>query len=564
MVKKAAVETVENTVNEMVTDLVTRAQRALAILETFDQAKIDNIVHQMAIAGLDQHMALAKMAVEETGRGIYEDKAIKNIFATEEIWNAIKDNKTVGVIEEDPEHGITKIAEPVGVIAGVTPVTNPTSTTIFKAEIAIKTRNPIIFAFHPSAQRCSAEALNVIKAAAVKAGMPADALLYIEEPSIAATQSLMNHEGVATVLATGGPGMVKAAYSTGKPALGVGAGNAPAYIEASANIKQAVNDLILSKSFDNGMICASEQAVIVDAEIYTAVKKEFQAQGVYFAKPSELSALNDAVIDPDKNAVRPSIPGQSAAKIAKLAGIDIPEDTPVLIAEIKGVGHQYPLSHEKLSPVLAMIKAKDREDGLQLCEAMLDLGGLGHTASLHTTDEALPLEFAKRMKACRVLVNTPSAQGGIGDLYNDMLPSLTLGCGSYGHNSISHNVSTIDLLNVKTLTKRRNNMQWVKLPSKIYFEKNSVNYLEKMADLHKVFIVADQGMVDLGYVQIVEDVLARRTDQVQVQIFADVEPDPSTDTIYKGAEVIKRFKPDTIVAIGGGSDKDPAKASWLF
>lgn len=430
MVKKAAVETVENTVNEMVTDLVTRAQRALAILETFDQAKIDNIVHQMAIAGLDQHMALAKMAVEETGRGIYEDKAIKNIFATEEIWNAIKDNKTVGVIEEDPEHGITKIAEPVGVIAGVTPVTNPTSTTIFKAEIAIKTRNPIIFAFHPSAQRCSAEALNVIKAAAVKAGMPADALLYIEEPSIAATQSLMNHEGVATVLATGGPGMVKAAYSTGKPALGVGAGNAPAYIEASANIKQAVNDLILSKSFDNGMICASEQAVIVDAEIYAAVKKEFQAQGVYFAKPSELSALNDAVIDPDKNAVRPSIPGQSAAKIAKLAGIDIPEDTPVLIAEIKGVGHQYPLSHEKLSPVLAMIKAKDREDGLQLCEAMLDLGGLGHTASLHTTDEALTLEFAKRMKACRVLVNTPSAQGGIGDLYNDMLPSLTLGCGS--------------------------------------------------------------------------------------------------------------------------------------
>lgn len=564
MVKKAAVETVENTVNEMVTDLVRRAQRALAILETFDQAKIDNIVHQMAIAGLDQHMALAKMAVEETGRGIYEDKAIKNIFATEEIWNAIKDNKTVGVIEEDPEHGITKIAEPVGVIAGVTPVTNPTSTTIFKAEIAIKTRNPIIFAFHPSAQRCSAEALNVIKAAAVKAGMPADALLYIEEPSIAATQALMNHEGVATVLATGGPGMVKAAYSTGKPALGVGAGNAPAYIEASANIKQAVNDLILSKSFDNGMICASEQAVIVDAEIYTAVKKEFQAQGVYFAKPSELSALNDAVIDPDKNAVRPSIPGQSAAKIAKLAGIDIPEDTPVLIAEIKGVGHQYPLSHEKLSPVLAMIKAKDREDGLQLCEAMLDLGGLGHTASLHTTDEALPLEFAKRMKACRVLVNTPSAQGGIGDLYNDMLPSLTLGCGSYGHNSISHNVSTIDLLNVKTLTKRRNNMQWVKLPSKIYFEKNSVNYLEKMADLHKVFIVADQGMVDLGYVQIVEDVLARRTDQVQVQVFADVEPDPSTDTIYKGAEVMKRFKPDTIVAIGGGSVMDAAKGMWLF
>ncbi|WP_404804638.1 bifunctional acetaldehyde-CoA/alcohol dehydrogenase [Latilactobacillus graminis] len=563
--KKAVVEpVVENTVTEIVTDLVTRAQRALAILETFDQAKIDHIVHQMAIAGLDQHMALAKMAVEETGRGIYEDKAIKNIFATEEIWHAIKDNKTVGVIEEDPEHGITKIAEPVGVIAGVTPVTNPTSTTIFKAEIAIKTRNPIIFAFHPNAQHCSAQALNVIKAAAVKAGLPADALLYIEAPSLAATQALMNHEGIATVLATGGPGMVKAAYSTGKPALGVGAGNAPAYIEASANIKQAVNDLILSKSFDNGMICASEQAVIVDAQIYAAVKAEFQAQGVYFAQDNELAALNEAIIDPDKNAVRPSIPGQSAAKIAQLAGIDIPEATPVLIAEIKGVGDQYPLSHEKLSPVLAMIKAQNREEGIQLCEAMLDLGGLGHTASLHTTDEDLPLEFAKRMKACRVLVNTPSAQGGIGDLYNDMLPSLTLGCGSYGHNSISHNVSTIDLLNIKTLTNRRNNMQWMKLPSKIYFEKNSVNYLEKMADLNKVFIVADQGMVDLGYVRIVEAVLARRSKQVQVQTFTDVQPDPSTDTIYQGAEAMKQFQPDTVVAIGGGSVMDAAKGMCLF
>ncbi|CAM2846071.1 bifunctional acetaldehyde-CoA/alcohol dehydrogenase [Latilactobacillus sakei] len=567
MVKKEGVKAVVDAVSEvdkMVTDLVTRAHEALKIMETFDQAKVDHIVHQMAIAGLDHHMELAKMAVEETGRGIYEDKAIKNIFATEEIWHAIKDNKTVGVIEEDPEHGITKIAEPVGVIAGVTPVTNPTSTTIFKAEIAIKTRNPIIFAFHPNAQKCSARALEVIKEEAVKAGLPADALLFIEEPSLAATQALMNHTGIATVLATGGPGMVKAAYSTGKPALGVGAGNAPAYIEESANIKQAVNDLILSKSFDNGMICASEQAVIVDAKIYNEVKKEFQAQGVYFAKASELPALNEAIIDPAKNAVRPAIPGQSAANIAKLAGIDIPEDTPVLIAEIKGVGHQYPLSHEKLSPVLAMIKAKDREDGLALCEAMLDLGGLGHTASLHTTDDALPLEFARRMKACRVLVNTPSAQGGIGDLYNEMIPSLTLGCGSYGHNSISHNVSTIDLLNIKTLAKRRNNMQWVKLPSKIYFEKNSVNYLEKMADLNKVFIVADQGMVNLGYVRIVEEVLAKRANDVQMQIFSDVEPDPSTNTIYKGAAAMRSFEPDAIVAIGGGSVMDAAKGMWLF
>ncbi|WP_262314956.1 bifunctional acetaldehyde-CoA/alcohol dehydrogenase [Lacticaseibacillus parakribbianus] len=551
-------------VDKMIDELVANAHEALKVMKTFDQAKIDHIVHRMAIAGLDHHMELAKLAVEETGRGVYEDKAIKNMFATEEIWHAIKDNKTVGVIAEDKQRGLVSIAEPIGVIAGVTPVTNPTSTTMFKSEIAIKTRNPIIFSFHPGAQKSSAKALEVIREEAEKAGLPKGALQYIPVPSIEACQKLMNHPGIATVLATGGPGMVKAAYSTGKPALGVGAGNVPAYIEASANIKQAVNDVILSKSFDNGMVCASEQAVIVDAAIYDQVKAEFIAQGAAFAKQKDIPALSKTVINLEKGSVNPPIVGQSAHTIADWAGIEIPEDAPILIAELKGVGPKFPLSREKLSPVLAMIKAEDHADGFAKAEGMLDNGGLGHTAVIHTADEDLALEYADRMNACRILVNSPSTMGGIGDLYNEMIPSLTLGCGSYGGNSISHNVGTIDLLNVKTLTKRRNNMQWVKLPPKIYFERNSVRYLEKMDGLDRVLIVGDRGMEKLGYVKIVEDVLNQRTNDVQIQTFVDVEPDPSSNTVYKGTEIAKSFKPDAIVAIGGGSVMDAAKGIWLF
>lgn len=556
----ASTETVET----MIDKLVVNAKQALAELRTFDQEKIDHIVHQMAIAGLDQHMELAKLAVEETGRGVYEDKAIKNMFATEEIWHAIKDNKTVGVINEDKQRNLVQIAEPIGVIAGVTPVTNPTSTTMFKAEIAIKTRNPIIFAFHPGAQKSSAAALDTLRVAAEKAGLPHGALQYIETPSMDATKELMTHPGIATILATGGPGMVKSAYSSGKPALGVGAGNAPSYIEATANIKQAVNDLILSKSFDNGMICASEQAVIVDESIYAEVKAEFEAQGAYIVKNKEIPALTETVINPEKHAVNPRIVGKSAHQIAEWAGIEVPEATPILVAEIKDVGDKYPLSREKLSPVLAMIKAKDHADAFNKAEAMLDLGGLGHTAVIHTQDDDLALDYATRMQACRILVNTPSALGGIGDLYNEMIPSLTLGCGSYGGNSVSHNVGTVDLLNIKTLAKRRDNMQWMKLPPKIYFEKNAVRYLEKMEGLNRVFIVGDRGMEKLGYIKVVEDVLGQRVDPIQMQTFVDVEPDPSTDTVYKGAEMMKDFKPDTIIAIGGGSVMDAAKGMWLF
>lgn len=551
-------------VSVMIDDLVVKGNAALKEMENFDQKKVDHIVHEMAMAALDQHMPLAKMAVEETGRGIYEDKAIKNMYASEYIWNSIKYDKTVGIISEDKQKGIIEIAEPVGVVCGVTPTTNPTSTTIFKAMIAIKTRNPIVFAFHPSAQKCSAEAARVVRDAAIAAGAPENCVQWIEHPSIEATQGLMNHPGIAIVLATGGAGMVKSAYSTGKPALGVGPGNVPAYIEKTAKIKRAVNDLIVSKTFDNGMICASEQAVIVDREVYAAVKAEFQAHQVYFVKPSELQKLEDAVMNEGKYAVNPAIVGHSAMDIAKLAGIKVPEGTKLLIAELEGVGEEYPLSREKLSPVLAMIKAKNTEDGLNLCEGMLNLGGLGHTAVIHSENEELHVQFGLRMKACRILVNTPSAEGGIGNIYNEMIPSLTLGCGSYGKNSVSRNVSAVNLINVKTLAKRRNNMQWFKLPSKIFFEKNSLMYLEKMENVERVMIVCDPGMVQFGYADTVREVLARRKNAVQIEVFSDVEPNPSTNTVYKGTEMMVNFKPDTVIALGGGSAMDAAKGMWMF
>ncbi|WP_297075694.1 aldehyde dehydrogenase family protein, partial [uncultured Enterococcus sp.] len=454
MAKKEEVKTVD--VATMIDELAARGNEAMRKMSDFTQEQVDHIVHEMAMAALDNHMMLAKMAVEETGRGIYEDKAIKNMYASEYIWHSIKDDKTVGIISEDKQKGLIEIAEPVGVVCGVTPTTNPTSTTIFKAMIALKTRNPIVFAFHPSAQKCSAEAARIVRDAAIAAGAPEHCVQWIEQPSIEATQGLMNHPGIAIVLATGGAAMVKSAYSTGKPALGVGPGNVPSYIEKTAKIKRAVNDLIVSKTFDNGMICASEQAVIVDKEIYDEVKAEFQAHQVYFVKPEELEKLENTVMNEGKYAVNPAIVGHSAISIAKDAGIDVPAGTKMLIAEIDGVGPQHPLSREKLSPVLAMIKSNSTEHGIELSEAMLNLGGLGHTAVIHSEDEDVQIKFALRMKACRILVNTPSAEGGIGDIYNEMLPSLTLGCGSYGRNSVSRNVSAVNLINVKTLAKRRN------------------------------------------------------------------------------------------------------------
>lgn len=553
-----------NDVQAVIDELAAKANVALEKMSDFDQEKVDYIVHQGAIAALDKHMMLAKMAIEETGRGVYEDKAIKNMYASEYIWNNIKHDKTVGVINEDKQKGLIEVAEPVGVICGVTPTTNPTSTTIFKSLIALKTRNPIIFAFHPSAQKCSAEAARIVRDAAIEAGAPEDCIQWIEHPSIEATQTLMNHPGVATVLATGGAGMVKSAYSTGKPALGVGPGNVPSYIEKTAKIKRAVNDLILSKTFDNGMICASEQAVIVDKEVYDEVKAEFAAHNVYFVKPNEISKLEAVVMNEAKTAVNPKVVGHHAREIAAWAGIEVPIETKMLIVELEGVGPDYPLSREKLSPVLAMVKANSTEHGFELCEGMLNLGGLGHTAVIHTEDEDLQVKFGLRMKACRILVNNPSAVGGIGDIYNEMIPSLTLGCGSYGKNSVSRNVSAVNLINVKTIAKRRNNMQWFKLPPKIYFEKNALLYLEKMPNVERVMLICDPGMVQFGYADIVRGVLNRRRNDVKVEIFSDVEPNPSTNTVYKGLEMIVDFQPDTIIALGGGSAMDAAKAMWLF
>ncbi|MED0825469.1 bifunctional acetaldehyde-CoA/alcohol dehydrogenase [Bacillus pacificus] len=564
MVVKEKIVNEMQEVKEMIDTLVNNGRKALQALESFTQEQIDNIVHEMALAGVDQHMPLAKLAVEETGRGVYEDKCIKNIFATEYIWHSIKKDKTVGIIHEDPHEEIIEIAEPVGVVAGVTPVTNPTSTTMFKALIAIKTRNPIIFAFHPSAQNCSIAAAKTVYDAAVKAGAPKYCIQWIEKPSVEATKQLMNHEGVALVLATGGAGMVKSAYSTGKPALGVGPGNVPCYIEKSAHIKRAVNDLILSKTFDNGMICASEQAIIVDKEIYDDVKTEMIANDCYFVTEEERSKLEKLVINENTCAVNSDIVGKSAQYIAKLVGITVPKNTKMLVAEIQGIGAAYPLSREKLSPVLACVKANSLEEGFTYCEEMLNLGGLGHSAVIHSVNKEVQKQFGLRMKACRLIVNAPSSQGGIGDIYNGFIPSLTLGCGSYGKNSISQNVTATHLLNIKRLANRKKNMQWFKLPPKIYFEKHAIAYLANMPNISRAFIVTDPGMVEHGYVDTVTHYLRKHVNDVKVEVFFEVEPDPSDETVFKGAEMMRSFQPDVIIALGGGSAMDAAKGMWLF
>ncbi|MGF7032184.1 acetaldehyde dehydrogenase/alcohol dehydrogenase [Paenibacillus mucilaginosus] len=544
--------------------LVAKAVKAQQAFMRLDQAQVDAIVQAMALAGLEQHMKLAKMAVEETGRGVYEDKITKNLFATEYIYHSIKYDKTVGVIEENPYENYRKVAEPVGVIAGVTPVTNPTSTTMFKSLIAMKTRNPIIFAFHPSAQKCSAAAARVVMEAAVKAGAPEGCIQWIEHPSVEATGLLMNHPDVALVLATGGSSMVKAAYSTGKPALGVGPGNVPCFIEKSADLKQAVTDLILSKTFDNGMICASEQAVIIEEDVYAEVRRLMIGFGCYFLNGEETEAVSKLVINSDKCAVNAVIVGQPAVKIAQMAGINVPADTKILVAELQGVGPAYPLSAEKLSPVLACYKVKNAAQGIQRAAEVTAFGGMGHSSVIHSKNDAVIADFAAALKTGRVIVNSPSTHGAIGDIYNTNLPSLTLGCGSYGHNSTTSNVTAVNLINVKRVAYRTVNMQWFKIPPKVYFEKGATQYLEKMPDISRILIVTDPMMVQLGYVERVEHYLRKRQTPVAVEVFSDVEPDPSVDTVERGTDLMERFQPDCIIALGGGSPMDAAKAMWLF
>lgn len=557
----------EERIKKMIDSLVERAKKASEEYLKLNQGTVDDITKAMSMAGLEHHMELAKMAVEETGRGIYEDKITKNMFATEYVYHSIKHEKTVGIINENEEEGYVEIAEPVGIIAGVTPVTNPTSTTMFKSIIAAKTRNVIIFGFHPSAQKCSSKAAEILREAAVKAGAPEDCILWIEEPSILATRLLMNHPDVNLILATGGTGMVKSAYSCGKPALGVGPGNVPCYIDKTAKLKTSVNDLVLSKAFDNGMICASEQAVLVDRDIYEEFEKLMKEDGCYFVSQEEKKKLQESMFEETKEygyKLKSHVPGQSPYAIAKEAGFEVPEDTKVLVVYEEGIGQDYPFSKEKLSPVLTYYIVENEKEGIEKAEKLLEFGGLGHSAVIHSENKETILKFSETMKAGRIIVNSPSTHGAIGDIYNTNMPSLTLGCGSFGGNSTTANVSSVNLINIKRTSKRRVNMQWFKVPEKIYFEAGSIQYLEKMPDIERAFIVTDESMVKLGYVDKILYHLRKRNQYVHSEIFSEVESDPSFDTIKKGVKAMENFKPDVIIALGGGSPIDAAKGMWLF
>ncbi|GGW50109.1 bifunctional acetaldehyde-CoA/alcohol dehydrogenase [Streptomyces galilaeus] len=551
--------------------LVTASLKALADYESLTQEQVDHIVKKASVAALDQHTSLARLAVEETGRGVFEDKAAKNMFACEHVTHSMGRMKTVGVIARDDIEDMVEIAEPVGVVCAITPVTNPTSTTIFKALMALKTRNPVVFAFHPSAQRCSAEAARIVRDAAVAAGAPEHCVQWIDAPSVEATNTLMRHPGISLILATGGNAMVKAAYSAGKPALGVGAGNVPAYVHRSAKLRRAINDLVLSKSFDNGMICASEQAVILDTEIYDAALTEFRALHAHLATAEEKAKLEGFLFPVDHKAgagcepkVNAAAVGQSPAWIAEQAGFAVPRHTSLILVEADRVGPDEPLTREKLCPVLAVLRAGDERHGFDLAADMVAFHGQGHSAVVHTEDRALAEAYGMRMKTVRVIVNAPSSQGAIGGIYNGLLPSLTLGCGSWGSTSVSNNVSAAQLLNVKRVSTRRNNLQWFKVPPKIYFEPQAIRYLTSMPDVHRVTIVTDGTMTRLGFVDRITRVLQRRRDPVTLQIIDNVEPEPSIDSVQRGARLMREFRPDTIIALGGGSPMDAAKVMWLL
>ncbi|MET8565136.1 bifunctional acetaldehyde-CoA/alcohol dehydrogenase [Streptomyces flaveolus] len=550
--------------------LVTNGLKALADYDALAQEQVDHIVKKASVAALDQHTTLARLAVEETGRGVFEDKAVKNMFACEHVTHSLGPMKTVGVIARDDIEDMIEVAEPVGVVCAITPVTNPTSTTVFKALMALKTRNPIVFAFHPSAQRCSAEAARIVRDAAVAAGAPEHCVQWIETPSVEATSILMRHPGVSLILATGGNAMVRAAYSAGKPALGVGAGNVPAYVHKSAKLRRAANDLVLSKSFDNGMICASEQAVILDDEIYDAALAEFRTLHAHVATAEEKGKL-EAFLFPTGRAnagcepkVNAAAVGQSPAWIAEQAGFTVPGDTSLILVEAERVGPDEPLTREKLCPVLAVLRAGSEQQGFDLASDMVAFHGQGHTAVVHTEDPALAEAYGRRMKTVRIIVNAPSSQGAIGGIYNSLLPSLTLGCGSWGHTSVSDNVSAAQLLNVKRVSARRNNLQWFKVPPKIYFEPQSIRYLASMPDVHRVTIVTDATMTRFGFVDRINRVLQRRHEPVTLQIIDNVEPEPSIDSVQRGAQLMRDFRPDTIIALGGGSPMDAAKVMWLL
>ena len=533
---------------------------------TYTQEQVDEIFRQAAIAANTERIRLAKIAVEETGMGIVEDKVIKNHFAAEYIYNQYKDMKTCGVVEEDKTFGVTKIAEPIGVIAAVIPTTNPTSTAIFKTLIALKTRNAIIISPHPRAKNATIEAARVVLEAAVKAGAPEGIIGWIDEPSLELSQEVMRDADI--ILATGGPGMVKAAYSSGTPALGVGAGNSPAIIDETADVKMAANSILLSKTFDNGMICASEQSVVVVDEVYDAVKKELVDRGAYLLKGEEVDKVRKIILN-DKGALNANMVGQSAYNIAKLAGLEVPKSAKILLGEVTKVELEEPFSHEKLSPVLAMYRAKDFNDAVEKADKLIELGGLGHTSILYT-DEIKSQDriatFGARMKTCRTLINMPAAQGAIGDLFNFKLaPSLTLGCGSWGGNSVSENVGPKHLINIKTVAKRRENMLWFRVPEKTYFKYGCLPVaLEELHEMgkKKAFIVTDKFLFQMGYTNKITEVLEKHG--IQFKIFSDVEPDPTLRSAKAGAKEMLDFNPDVIIALGGGSAMDAAKIMWVM
>ncbi len=551
---------------EALEKLLSRVREAQRIFSTYSQEKVDEIFKAAAIAANKARIPLAKMAVAETGMGVVEDKIIKNHYAAEYIYNAYKNTKTCGVIEQDSAFGIKKVAEPIGVVAAVIPTTNPTSTAIFKTLISLKTRNGIIISPHPRAKGSTIAAAKVVLEAAVKAGAPEGIIGWIDVPSLELTNLIMKEADI--ILATGGPGMVKAAYSSGKPALGVGAGNTPAIIDDTADILLAVNSIIHSKTFDNGMICASEQSVIVLDKVYKAVKKEFEARGCHFLKDAELEKVRKTIII--NGALNAKIVGQSAFRIAELSGVNVPENTKILIGEVESVELSEEFAHEKLSPVLAMYKAKDFEDALSKAEHLIADGGYGHTSSLYVnavTEKDKLAEFGERMKTCRILVNTPSSHGGIGDLYNFKLaPSLTLGCGSWGGNSVSENVGVKHLLNIKTVAERRENMLWFRAPEKVYFKKGclpvALDELKNVMGKKKAFIVTDSFLYNNGYTKPIEDKL----DEMGIQhaCFSEVAPDPTLQCARKGTEQMAAFQPDTIIAVGGGSAMDAAKIMWVL
>lgn len=544
--------------------LIQQVKAAQAEYATFTQEQVDRIFHRAALAANNERIPLAKLAVQETGMGIVEDKVIKNHFASEYIYNKYKHEKTCGVIERDESFGYERIAEPVGLLAGIVPVTNPTSTTIFKALITLKTRNGIIFSPHPRAKKCTIAAAKVVKEAAEAAGAPVGLIGWIDEPTIELSQALMQHPEVKLILATGGPGMVKAAYSSGHPSLGVGAGNTPAVIDASADIPTAVSSILLSKTFDNGMICASEQAVVVVDAIYEQVKAEFGHRGAYILDPEQTEAVRRILLKDGR--LNPAIVGQSVQTIAALAGIQVPEGTKLLIGEVEKVGPEEPFSYEKLAPVLALYRANDFHSAVDVAVQLVNFGGRGHTSVLYTDpanrDDIAYFENA--LQTGRVLINTPSSQGAIGDLYNFKLdPSLTLGCGTWGGNSISENVGPRHLLNIKTVTQRRENMLWFRIPPKVYFKPGCLPIaLRELAGKKRAFLVTDKPLFELGMLHPITQVL----DEIRVSwdVYHDVEPDPTLSNVNRGLEQLRQFQPDVIIAVGGGSPMDAAKVMWLM